>query len=250
MKKKQLLEDYQRIEKAIGYIEKNVHRQPRLEEIAKEIGLSEYHFQRLFKRWAGISPKRFLQVLTVEYAKKVMKRKKNLLDTAWDSGLSGGGRLHDLFVTVEGMTPGSYKNQGKSMEISYGFHPSPVGECLVAVTDKGICHLSFLNNGNTMKVLSELKRKWKYAKFNENSSLTSNWMDSIFNKNGSKKEIKLYLKGTNFQIKVWQALLQIPKGDLTNYQEIAKSIHKPKAVRAVGTAVGQNPIAYLIQSPL
>jgi AraC family transcriptional regulator of adaptative response/methylated-DNA-[protein]-cysteine methyltransferase len=244
----QLSADYQRIEQAILALEKNFRRQPSLDQIAKSVALSEYHFQRLFSRWVGISPKRFLQFLTKEYAKELIESSPNLLDVAYESGLSGTGRLHELFVTCEAVTPGEFKNKGEGLQIFYGFHPTPFGHCLLAVTDRGICHLSFVKEGERTPAIKALQKKWENAKLTVAPNKTRALVDQIFNpmKNGKPRPLHLFLNGTNFQIKVWEALLKIPAGAVTSYEDIAARIGLPKASRAVGNAVSQNPVAYII----
>ena len=248
----ELSQHYRLIEQAIQYIEANVHRQPELDEIASAIGLSEYHFQRLFTRWAGISPKRFIQFLTKEHAKELLARSENLLDTTHQVGLSSLGRLHDLFVSTEAVTPGEYKSHGAGLTIRYGLHPTPFGKCLIATTERGICHLGFLqtSEGNA---IDNLVADWKQAKMNEDYESTAPLIarifpnpetDSAFNK--ADQPLSLHLRGTNFQIKVWEALLNVPIGSATTYEHIAAQIGNPNAVRAVGTAVGHNPIAVLV----
>lgn len=239
-------EDYRRIEKAILFLEKNAHRQPDLKEIARMVRLSEYHFQRLFRRWAGISPKRFLQLLTIERAKRAMKNSGSLLDVTHETGLSSAGRLHDLFVKIEAMTPGEFRKQGERLKIRYGFHPSPFGECLVAVTGRGICNLAFVQEGGRNWAVGNLKMQWKNAEVLEDTSATKVYRDRIFGSAKPDSLLPLHLKGTNFQIKVWQALMKIPRGAVASYGEIARRIGKPKAVRAVGNAVARNPVAFLI----
>jgi AraC family transcriptional regulator of adaptative response/methylated-DNA-[protein]-cysteine methyltransferase len=238
--------DYRRIEKAILFLEKNVHRQPDLKEIAETLNLSEYHFQRLFRRWAGISPKRFLQFLTVEHAKQVMKKAGSLLDVTYQVGLSSSGRLHDLFVKVEGVTPGEFRAGGDHLTIRYGFHPTPFGKCLVAVTDRGISNLAFIQEGRQDKAVGELKRYWRHAVIRKDPSATKAYVERIFGSAAADRSLKAFLKGTNFQIKVWQALLRIPRGSVASYDAIATEIGRPEAVRAVANAVGRNPLAYLI----
>jgi len=244
----QLSADYQRVEKAILALEKDFLRQPRLEEIAKSVALSEYHFQRLFSRWVGISPKRFLQFLTKEYAKELLAKSQNLLDVADETGLSGTGRLHELFVACEAVTPGEFKNKGEGLQIFYGFHPTPFGHCLLAVTNRGICHLSFVQNGERTKAIKSLKEKWENARVTAAPAQTQPLVDQIFNpiKNGALRPLHLFLSGTNFQIKVWEALLKVPSGAVASYEDIAARLGMPKASRAVGNAVAQNPIAYII----
>lgn len=240
--------DYHRIEEAIVFLEKNFHRQPTLEEIADKVHLSEYHFQRLFSRWAGISPKRFLQYLTKEYAKQLLQNSQNLLDVTFESGLSSPGRLHDLFVSCEAVTPGEFKSRGDGLLIEYGFHPTPFGESLLALTERGICALSFEKGNSPDQELTILRKRWKFARFAENPARTGKLVARIFTPlNGkSPKPLHLYLKGTNFQIKVWEALLKIPPGHAVAYEDIAESIGQPKAVRAVANAVARNPIPFII----
>lgn len=240
--------DYARIEKAIRFLEENFRHQPDLGEVARSVNLSEYHFQRMFRRWAGISPKRFVQFLTLGYAKKLLEKSRSLLDATYDSGLSSPSRLHHLFVTTEAMTPGEFKVKGAGLKISYGFHPSPFGECLLAITDRGICGLGFVAKGGRARALRDLKSRWEEAQFEENSRLTRPYVDRIFGltvRNGGRP-VTLLLKGTNFQIKVWEALLNVPMGSLTCYEDLAASVGKPKAWRAVGAAVGRNPVAFII----
>jgi len=242
---KQLSDDYQRIEQAILYLEEHYKEQPSLEDVAASVGLSEYHFQRLFTRWAGVSPKRFLQFLTKESAKELLKRSENLLDTTHQVGLSSLGRLHELFVTTEAVTPGQYKSSGTGVTIRYGIHPTPFGKCLIATTDRGICNLSFVQ-ASEGDAIDSLVAEWKQAKMIEDHKSTEMVLEPIFDLDYRGKPLGLHLRGTNFQLKVWEALLQIPIGTVTTYKGIAERIGKPKALRAVGTAVGHNPIAVLI----
>ena len=241
----ELSQHYQLIEQAIQYIETNVHRQPELDEIASAIGLSEYHFQRLFTRWAGISPKRFMQFLTKEHAKDLLARSENLLETTHQVGLSSLGRLHDLFVNTEAVTPGEYKSNGAGLTIHYGLHLTPFGKCLIAATERGVCHLSFVetSEGNA---IDTLVADWNQAEMIEEYRTTAPLIDRIFSTPTPDTPLNLHLRGTNFQIKVWEALLNIPTGSLTTYEQIAAQIGNPNALRAVGTAVGHNPIAVLI----
>lgn len=236
---------YKLIELAIQFIEAHVQRQPELDEIASAIGLSEYHFQRLFTRWTGISPKRFMQFLTKEHAKELLARSENLLDTTHQVGLSSLGRLHDLFVTTEAVTPGEYKSAGEGLTIRYGIHPTPFGKCLIATTERGICNLSFVESSEG-KTIDELVASWKHARMTEDYASTAPLVTRIFADLEPESPLKLHLRGTNFQIKVWEALLKIPTGAVTTYEQIAAQIGNPNALRAVGTAVGHNPIAYLI----
>ena len=240
----QLCDDYQRIEKAIYFLEANYRHQPELKEIAENIGLSEYHFQRIFTRWAGVSPKRFLQFLTKENAKDLL-RKSSVLNTTYDVGLSSPGRLHDLFIHTEAVTPGEFKSKGAGLVIRYGFHPTPFGQALVGLSDRGICHLSFVQNDHESS-LSDLKRSWENANFVEDPSATCVLIAPIFSISNDPLPISLFLNGTNFQMKVWEALLSIPSGALVTYEQIAIKIGQTGAQRAVATAIGNNPIAYLI----
>ncbi len=242
----QAIEDYNRIERAILFLEQNFCRQPELKEVAANIGLSKHHFQRLFSRWAGVSPKRFLQFLTLEYAKKLLAESRNLLDVTYETGLSSPGRLHDLFITCEAMTPGEYKNQAEGLKIFYGFHPSPFGECLMSMTDRGICGLDFVPDGERDSVFNELKDKWAKATFVEDADRTRPFAERIFNPVEDKQALPPILKGTNFQIRIWQALLKIPAGAVVSYNDIAGHIGQPKAAQAVGNAVARNPIAFII----
>ena len=244
---KQSSEDYLRIEQAITYLESHYKEQPNLEEVAASIGLSEFHFQRLFTRWAGVSPKRFLQFLTKEGAKELLSRSENLLDTTHQVGLSSLGRLHDLFVSTEAVTPGEYKTQGEGVTIRYGIHLTPFGKCLIGMTERGICHLGFVQTSEG-DALDNLVTSWKEARMIEDYRTTAALVGPIFNLRFSDriKPLTLHLRGTNFQLKVWEALLQIPTGTVTTYEGLAQRIGQPSASRAVGTAVGHNPIAVLI----
>jgi AraC family transcriptional regulator, regulatory protein of adaptative response / methylated-DNA-[protein]-cysteine methyltransferase len=241
-------EDYRRVEQAIHFLEQNWAQQPGLDEIANAVGLSEYHFQRLFTRWAGISPKRFLQFLTKEHAKELLEDSENILEVSYQAGLSGPGRLHDLFVSCEAVTPGEYKSKGAGLIIQYGLHPSPFGDCLIAQTDRGICQLSFIDDGDRDKVLFDLRINWQAARLIHDDGATRQILDRIFISKGSEvaPPLSLFISGTNFQIKVWEALMCIPAGRLVTYEDIATAIKSPKAARAVGNAVAKNPIAKLI----
>jgi AraC family transcriptional regulator of adaptative response/methylated-DNA-[protein]-cysteine methyltransferase len=240
--------DYERIEKAIQFLSENFHSQPSLKEIAAKIHVSEYHFQRLFSRWVGISPKRFLQFLTKEYAKALLEKSINLLDVTYESGLTSPGRLHDLFVTCEAVTPGEYKAKGAGLEIAYGYHATPFGECMLAKTDRGICGLSFVQNDDRQPVFASLAQRWQNAKLIENPDVTRPLIKRIFNPSEEKDSTTLHLvlSGTNFQIKVWEALIKIPMGAVVSYEDVAAHIGMPKASRAVGNAVGNNPVSFVI----
>jgi AraC family transcriptional regulator of adaptative response/methylated-DNA-[protein]-cysteine methyltransferase len=240
--------DYDRIEKAILFLERNTQRQPSLSEVAKYTGLSDHHFQRLFRSFAGVSPKRFLQFLTAEYARGILQQSRTVLEAAFDAGLSGPGRLHDLMVNVHGMTPGEVKNFGAESTIRYGIHDSPFGKCLIAVTARGVSRLTFIQPKEFDRKFSDLTERWPGASFREDRKGTRPLIDRIFSRYRREDEypITLHVAGTNLQIRVWEALLHIPPGTLIAYGDLAERAGFPGAARAVGTAVGQNPIAYLI----
>lgn len=242
------IDDYARIEKAILFLEQNYHRQPELREVAQSVSLSEFHFQRLFRRWAGISPKRFIQFLTLEHAKKLLEASHSVLDATYDAGLSSPGRLHDLFVNIEAMTPGEFKARGAGLRISFGFQPSPFGECLLAVTDRGICGLGFNDVGGRAQSLHDFQERWPEAHWEENVRLTHPYITRIFGvrRENGNRPLTLLLHGTNFQVKVWEALLRIPMGTVVPYEELATTVCSPQATRAVAGAVAKNPIAFLI----
>lgn len=238
--------DYNRIAEAINYIQANFKSQPNLEEVAAKIHLSPFHFQRLFTNWAGVSPKKFLQYTTVEYAKSILKNKAaTLFDAAYETGLSGTGRLHDLFITIEGMTPGEFKNGGENLAINYSYAESPFGNIIIASTAKGICYMAFYDNETV--AYTTLLTHFPNAQFKQVTDLAQQHALYIFTHDWDKiNQIKLHLKGTDFQLKVWEALLKIPMGELTTYGSVANTINSPKASRAVGTAIGSNPVAFLI----
>lgn len=238
--------NYNRIAEAIEYIKTNFKKQPNLEEVAKQVHLSPFHFQRLFSEWAGTTPKKFLQYISIEHSKKLLTdNQATLFDTAFETGLSGTGRLHDLFINIEGMTPAEYKNGGKNLHINFSFAESPFGNLIVASTLKGVCYMAF--NNNEEKALEELKTKFPNATFQRKLDLLQQNALFIFQNDWNKlQQIKLHLKGTDFQVKVWQTLLKIPMGQLSTYGSIADKIGNPNASRAVGTAIGNNPVAFLI----
>jgi AraC family transcriptional regulator of adaptative response/methylated-DNA-[protein]-cysteine methyltransferase len=240
----QTVNDYDRIARAIEYISMYAMEQPTLEEVAAHVCLSPYHFQRLFTQWSGVSPKKFLQFLTVQNARQRLHEDRDLLSTAWEVGLSGSGRLHDLFVHMEGVTPGIYKARGAGIRIVYGLHESPFGEYLVATTEKGICKLAF-TGGDAAATIAELQEEWPRAECVFDPGTTLKTARSLFGGN-EQDVLRLWVKGSPFQIKVWEALLRIPEGALASYGQVAKAIGNPGAVRAVGTAIGQNPVAFLI----
>jgi AraC family transcriptional regulator of adaptative response/methylated-DNA-[protein]-cysteine methyltransferase len=239
--------DYRRIERAIDFIEENRERRPDLEEVARVAGVSEFHFQRLFSRMVGISPKKYEQFLTKEAAKSLLADSESLLDTALDVGLSGPGRLHDLFVSCDAVTPGEFKAGGAGLTIGYGFHPTPFGEALIATTARGICALSFAAEGSREAVCARLRDDWPNAHLVPDQAGTATVAAIIFAPaRKASAPLTVYLRGTNFQVKVWEALLSIPPGRLSTYGAIAQRIGEPSATRAVGTAVGRNPVAFII----
>src|SRR5688572_13568605 len=248
--------NYNRIEKAIQYLEENFQRQPELDEVAEKVHLSPFHFQRVFTDWAGISPKRFLQFLTVDFLKTKLEHSKNIVEAADAAGLSSQSRVYDLFTTLEAVTPQEYKQKGSGIRVEYGIHETPFGACLIGVTERGICWLSFISTDEDPKhEMEKMKEHWHNSVFHQEQQLTKAFIDQIFSREpayrqaGAQKaqrKLHVFVKGTNFQIKVWEALLRIPMGDVTTYQGIAQQIQSPKAMQAVGSAVGSNHIAYLI----
>lgn len=238
--------NYHRIAAAINYIRLNFKDQPSLEEVAAHVNLSPYHFQRLFTDWAGVSPKKFLQYLSIDYAKEILRnRQVTLFDAAFETGLSGTGRLHDLFMNIEGMTPAEFKNGGKALRIRYSFFQTTFGDVIVASTPKGICFMAFADEPE--QAIAEMKNYFPNAAYSETTDSIQQSAISIFKKDWSNlNHIKLHLKGTDFQLKVWQALLNIPSGSLATYSGIASAVQSPSASRAVGSAVGANPVAFLI----
>jgi AraC family transcriptional regulator of adaptative response/methylated-DNA-[protein]-cysteine methyltransferase len=238
--------NYKRIAEAIEYINENFRLQPTLDEVAEKIHLSPAHFQRLFTDWAGTSPKKFLQYISVEHAKKLLKDgQATLFEATHETGLSSTSRLHDMFVSIEGMTPAEYKNGGKNLYINYCFAESPFGSLIVASTAKGVCYMAFGNDEE--KTFENLTSRFPEAAFHQKSDpLQQNALSIFENDRSNLDEIKLHLKGTDFQLKVWESLLKIPMGNLSTYGTIAEQIGNPKAARAVGTAIGSNPVAFLI----
>lgn len=237
--------NFERITQAIGYLKDNFKEQPNLDEVAGKVHLSPFHFQKLFTDWAGVSPKKFLQYLSIEHAKKLLaETSSTLFDAALETGLSGTGRLHDLFVNIEGMTPGEYKNGGENLSISYSFSHTPFGTILAASTAKGICHLAFADD--KADALAILKQKFPNARYTETMDTFQVEALNAFANGTSADTIKLHLKGTPFQLKVWEALLSIPAANLITYGGIAHIVGSPKASRAVGSAVGDNPVAFII----
>ena len=244
-------EDYEQIAQAIAFIRDNAVLQPSLEQIASHVGLSSWHFQRKFKAWVGVSPKRFLEFLTVQHAKELLDRSASVLDASLYLGLSGPGRLHDQFVNIEAVTPGQYKHLGGGLHIRYGIHSSPFGPMLLALTDKGICELAFGSEEILEKEAEVLVKRWPAARICHDTHRTSPTADRLFSpsngsRDGRESGFRLFVKGTNFQINVWRALLRVPEGSLISYKQLAQLTGNPAAVRATASAVGANPVSYLI----
>lgn len=240
--------NYKRIEQAIRFLEENVQRQPELDEVADSVHISPFHFQRLFSDWVGISPKRFLQFLTVDFLKGKLEETRNLVEAADAAGLSSQSRVYDLFTTLEAVTPQEYKMRGSGIEVEYGFHETPFGTALIGVTPRGVCWLSFLTGDEThTQELEKLKEHWHHSVFRQNQAKTQSTVATVFGeRHDPSQKLHLLVKGTNFQVKVWEALLRLPMGSVTTYQGIAERIENPNALQAVGSAVGANHIAYLI----
>lgn len=238
--------NYRRIAEAIEYINTHFQSQPNLDEVAEQVHLSPAHFQRMFNEWAGTSPKKFLQFISLKHAKRMLQEEQaTLFDTTFETGLSSTSRLHDLFVNIEGMTPAEYKNGGKNLQINYTFAESPFGNLIVASTSKGVCSMVFEENEE--RAVHDLQAKFPNATLHRRLDVMQQNALFIFQNDWSQlNEIKLHLKGTDFQLKVWESLLKIPMGKLSTYGKLAEQIGNPKASRAVGTAIGSNPIAYLI----
>lgn len=238
--------DYERVASAIDYLEANYREQPSLDDIAASVHLSKHHFQRMFKRWAGISPTQFMHYLTVEHAKQQLQGADSLLNTALDVGLSGTGRLHDLFVHFEALTPGEYKRAGADLLVRYGFHLSPFGECLVAITERGVCGLHFVGAEGREAALALLQADWALATCVQDQAATSAIVQQIFGPHMGRTPIQLLVRGTNFQVNVWRALLRIPSGSVVTYQDVATAVGNPKAYRAAASAIARNRVGYLI----
>jgi AraC family transcriptional regulator of adaptative response/methylated-DNA-[protein]-cysteine methyltransferase len=241
--------DFERIERAIGFLRAHRRVQPSLAQVAAHIGLSESHTQRLFTRWAGISPKRFLQYLTVEYAKQAMRDTGDLLGVALEAGLSGPGRLHDLFVGMEGVSPGEFRRAAQGMTIRYGVGDTPFGPARVALTPRGICHLAFTAVETAGADWDDARRRlWPRATLVEDPDLAGGLLQRVFSGDPQQAQrgLSLWLCGTNFQIQVWRALMAVPVGGLVSYSQLAALMGTPKATRAVGTAMARNPVAFLI----
>jgi AraC family transcriptional regulator, regulatory protein of adaptative response / methylated-DNA-[protein]-cysteine methyltransferase len=242
------LDDYERVRSVLANLTENWRDQPSLEDLAKPVGLSEEHLQRLFTRWAGLTPKAFLQALTLDHARAMLKDSASILDTSLEVGLSGPGRLHDLFVTHEGMSPGAYKTKGAGLTISYGYHPSPFGLALVLVTEQGLCGMGFADVSGEAATLDDMMRRWPNAQYTEDSAKTAPYAARIFapEKWRDGQPLRITFIGSDFEIRVWESLLKIPMGRAVTYGDLAHSIDKPKAARAVGAAVGRNPISFVV----
>ena len=238
--------DYRRVEAAIAYLRTNVHRQPSLSDVAAHVGLSPFHFERLFRRWAGTTPKRFLQAVTLAHAKEALAESRSVLDAAYDAGLSGPGRLHDLFVAVEAVTLGEFKRGGEGLTVRYGVHPTPLGPALVGLTERGVCALSFVDEGEGAQAVADLAAAWPEADLVEDPEATRAVVEAAFSEGEEREPLRVLLRGTNFQLQVWRALLRIPPGRVLAYDDVAALLERPTAARAVGRAVGQNPVAVLI----
>ena len=239
-------DELSQVERALEWLSRNFERQPSLAEAAGHVGLSESHFQRRFRRQVGLSPKKYVQFLTLERAKEVLAQSRSVLDATYASGLSGPGRLHDLFVNVEAMTPGEYKHRGQGLTIRYGAHPSPFGRCLVMRTARGVCGLAFVSPAGAGEALADLARGIEAATFIEDEADTAEVVEAIFGGSGDGNGIALHLRGTPFQIKIWRALLAIPPGCMTSYGDLARRAGAPGASRAAGNAVASNPVAWII----
>ncbi|MGB1226961.1 MAG: bifunctional transcriptional activator/DNA repair enzyme AdaA [Poseidonibacter sp.] len=235
-------ENYKKIEKVIRYIDENFKEQPSIDTISEYIGMSKFHLIRVFKEYVGVTPIQFLQSVTLNYAKEHLKESKSILDSSLDMGLSSPSRLHDLFVNIIGVTPKEYKQSGQNVEITYGYGFTPFGVALIAFTKRGVSYLGFVDN-NKEAIFARFKELWEKATLIEDDKKAQDYLDNIFIE---KKKVDLFVKGTNFQINIWKALLNIPNGTITTYQDIANSINKPKAVRAVASAIGSNHIGYLV----
>lgn len=236
---------YRQIARAIEYIAENRLEQPELDDIAHHIGMSPHHLQRTFSDWAGISPKKFLKALTLQEAKSRLRSQASVLDTAYDAGLSGPGRLHDLFISIDAVTPGEFKSRGEGMTLRYGFHPSPFGECLIIINERGLTGISFVVT-NRQSALTEQSAGWENATWLKDEKATAPYGDRAFSLKAPKHELKLLLRGSPFRVKVWEALLRIPEGDIISYGAMAAQIGKPGSARAVAGAIAKNLIGYTI----
>lgn len=240
--------DYELVKHTLAFISENWRDQPSLDTLADQAGLSATHLQRLFTRWAGLSPKAFLQAVTLDHARELLRDSASILDASYELGLSGPGRLHDLFVTHEGMSPGIYKARGRGLEIQYGFHDCPFGRALVLVTGEGLAGLAFADEGKEKSALADMTSRWPEATYTENSAATAAYAKRIFESERWKPEqpLRIVFIGSDFEIRVWETLLRIPFGKASTYSDIAAHLGKPSAARAVGSAVGKNPISFVV----
>lgn len=238
--------DYLRIQEAIRYLRSHADEQPRLDDVAAHVGLSKFHFQRLFRRWAGVSPKRFLQFVTVQHAKDLLRASVSVFEASLETGLSGPSRLHDLFVSAEAVTPGEYKSGGAGLELRFGFHESPFGEFLIATSDRGVVALAFIDTRGLQAAVDDLAADWRAAALQRDDAGTATAARQAFSFDRADRPPRLLLRGTNFQIQVWRALLTIAPGSVVAYGDVATAIGRPTAQRAVASAVGDNRIACLI----
>lgn len=245
---KQAEQDYLVVRRTLERITEHWRDQPSLEQLAGEAGLQPIQLQRVFSRWAGLTPKQFLQAITLDHAKALLRDSASVLDASFEVGLSGSSRLHDLFVTHEAMTPGAYRSRGEGLTISYGIHPCPFGEVLLMITDKGLAGLAFADPGEEQAAFEDMRARWPAARFVEDAQATASYAARIFNPSLWQEEtpLNIVLIGTDFEIRVWQTLLKIPMGRATTYSDIARTLGKPSAARAVGTAVGRNPISFVV----
>jgi AraC family transcriptional regulator of adaptative response/methylated-DNA-[protein]-cysteine methyltransferase len=239
--------NFQRIEKAIQFMDANFKEQPDLDVIADYVNLSPFHFQKLFLDWVGLTPKKFLQYITFDYLKGKIRDTQNMIDAAEVAGLSGQSRVHDLFVSFEGVTPQQYKLWGQGIKISYGYHPTPFGMCFIAVAERGICRLHFIDEDNKRDEFNIFLKQWHLAELIHDPAHTQTIVQRIFSKNYSAEDpMKVIMKGTNFQLKVWEGLLKVPYGSVTTFHQFSQLIGESSSVRSVASAVGKNPIPFLI----
>lgn len=240
--------DYETVKSAIIYVTENYREQPEVEAIAHAVGTDTRRLSELFRRWCGLSPKAFLQSVTLDRARHILRESSNILDASYELGLSGPGRLHDLFVVHESMSPGEWKTGGAGLTVHYGFHPCPFGLALVMTTDRGLCGLAFADAGGERAALEDMRQRWPNARYVEDSARTAIHAQRIFDSGLWKPNtpLRIVLIGTDFEIRVWETLLSIPMGRATTYSDIAKKLGKPKAARAVGSAVGKNPMSFVV----
>ncbi|WP_293854768.1 bifunctional helix-turn-helix domain-containing protein/methylated-DNA--[protein]-cysteine S-methyltransferase [uncultured Alsobacter sp.] len=240
--------DYERVRKALAFMTARWRDQPSQEAIAEHVGVSPSHLHHIFRRWAGLTPKAFLQAVTLDHARELLRGSASVLDTALEVGLSGPGRLHDLFVTHEAMSPGEWKSGGEGVTLRYGFHPSPFGESIVVAAPRGLAGLGFVDDGDRPAALADMRRRWPRAAFVEDEAATAPLALRAFDPATWRAEtpLRVVLIGTDFEVRVWETLLRIPLGRATTYSDIASHLGKPKAARAVGAAVGRNPVSFVV----